>query len=437
MVFFVPLAWSGAPGPHAAQVAEHGARVPVDRPRRAQLPPPPPGSGRATVYGYHPYWEDHPLDIVDFSRLTHLAIFNVDLNTDGTLASTSRWTALAPEVVPVAHEHGVKVHLCLTAFEDAEHDAVLPSASRRATTIAALNELVHEHGADGVNIDFEGLDADLNAEFVTFIQELRASGIGEVYIATPAVDWSGAFDYSELAAAADGLFIMGYGYHWTGGDPGPNDPLHASSTWGTYALDWTVADYLAYDAPPEKVVLGLPLYGQEWPVASNGVPTDATGSGWSVTMVEGEQIAAEEGREYDAASTSAYVRRSGTQLWYPDNDTVRERVAWAVDQGLQGVGFWALGYEGDDPAFWDMIAAETTWEPPEDTGTPSGDDTAPPGDTDPPGRDTGDPRARVLDGGEAGCACAGAARRPGWALLLLGGLALARRAARSPVRRAP
>lgn len=388
------------------------------------------------MYGYHPYWEDDPTQL-DFARLTHLAIFNVDLASDGTLVDTHRWTDVAGAVVPLAHAQGVKVHLCMTSFEDDVHAAVLTSPSRRATTIAELEELVGRYGADGVNIDIEGLDADLNEAFVTFIRELGASTVGEIVIATPAVDWSGAFDYSALAEASDGLFIMGYGYHWTGGDPGPNDPLEASDTWGSYALAWSVEDYLANGAPRDKILLGLPLYGQEWPVASNAVPTDATGRGWSVTMVEAAAVAASEGREWDAASASPFVRRSGTQLWYPEHGSVQARIAWAVDAGLAGVGFWALGYEGDDPAFWDMVEAETTLgdDPGGDTGAPAGGDSGTP---DPGGGGGGGgggdgdavPRAEVV-GAPGGCSA-----RPGGAdpILALAALAAARRATRRRIR---
>ncbi len=33
---------------------------------------------RPVVYGYHAYWTDDPATL-DFDRLTHVAIFNVDL----------------------------------------------------------------------------------------------------------------------------------------------------------------------------------------------------------------------------------------------------------------------------------------------------------------------------------------------------------------------
>ena len=42
----------------------------------------------------------------------------------------------------------------------------------------------------------------------------------EVVVDMPAVDWSDAYDESTLATLSDGLFIMGYDYHYSGGDPG-------------------------------------------------------------------------------------------------------------------------------------------------------------------------------------------------------------------------
>ena len=81
----------------------------------------------------------------------------------------------------------------------------------------------------------------------------------EIVIATPAVDWSDAYDYETLSRYA-GLFIMGYDYHWSGSDPGPVDPLFGGSPWGQFALDWTVNDYLSLGVNPDRIILRLPLY---------------------------------------------------------------------------------------------------------------------------------------------------------------------------------
>ena len=61
---------------------------------------------------------------------------------------------------------------------------------------------------------------------------------------------------------------------------------------------------------------------------------------------------------------------------------MEERIQWAVyDATLQGVGFWALTYEGNDPTFWPMVHDNTTLTPPDDTGvtddTGGADDSGP------------------------------------------------------------
>lgn len=355
------------PGPHAAQLSEWGAR-----PRGPAAPPlaPAPASPGATVYGYYPYWGDDPSSL-PYDRLTHIAIFGVYLESDGSLSSTSTWDSLASEIVPLAHAAGVRVHLCVISFEDDVHAAVLGSSSKRAAAIAAMAELVEEQGADGVNIDFEGLDSDLKEEMVTFIEDL-ADAVEDVYLATPAVDWSGAWDYSELSAAADGLFIMGYDYHWSGGDPGPNSPLYGSDTWGSYALDWTVDDYITYGATPDKIVLGLPLYGRWWP-SDYEVGASATGDGESYTFTSAVSAGESAGRRWDDESRTPYAFFDGGQLWYDDTDSLAERISWAVtDQGLQGVGFWALTYEDNDAEFWDMVSSYTASAGGDDGGGDSG-----------------------------------------------------------------
>lgn len=385
MLALITTLMAAAPSPHAEQMAQFGN---VDAPLLPRLPflPLPPiaaSDTQATVYGYHPYWGDDPTGL-NFEDLTHLAIFAVELNSDGSLASKSRWTNVAGSVVPLAHAHGVKVHLCVISFEDDVHAAFLPSASRRAAAIAELKQLVDDYGADGVNVDIEGLDADLRDDMVSFLQELDAA-VGDVVVATPAIDWSDAFDEAAMSQLSGGMFIMGYGYHWTGGDPGPNDPLYGGDPWSSYSLEKTVQSYLSAGADPTKIIMGLPLYGQEWEMRSPGeVPGESTGDAWSVVMDRAIAIAEDEGRLFDTVTRSPYVIRADSQLWYPDNASVEERIQWAVhDATLQGVGFWALTYEGNDPDFWPMVRDQTALTPAggDDSGPK---DSGPADDSDPP-----------------------------------------------------
>lgn len=366
----VAMAGTPQPLPHEEPLGAHQRHQrqlgvsSIHPPSPPALPPPAADGPDVTVYGYHAYWSGSPLD-VDFTRLTHLAVFNVDLNDDGTLSDTTNWTDHAGELVPLAHSYGVKVHLCMTSFDDDTTNAVLSSASKRAVAIAELKTLVEDYGADGVNVDIEGLDYSQKQNLVTFIEEL-AEAVDEVVIATPAIDWLGAFDYDALAYASDGLFIMGYGYHWSGGDPGPIAPLYGGGIWSDYSLEWTIEDYLTNGTPADKIILGLPLYGREWPTTGSAVPGTAAAEGSAVLMAEAITQAGSSA-SWDTTTHTPYLLESDSQLWYDDTDSIRDRTAYAVDAELQGIGFWALQYEGGDADFWQMISEET------DLGTDNAD----------------------------------------------------------------
>ncbi len=359
-------------GPVQSVHAEHLAHPPPLPPVRAARPTPPediPAPERL-VFGYYAPWAGSLADL-DWARLTHVAVFNVDLNSDGSVSGMSSWDSLGPQAVALAAPHGVKIHLSLTCFDDSVMNAVLPNTSRRASLVATLADAVDRAGADGVSVDCEGVPGALRDHLTALVAELSAE-VDEVSIATPAIDWSGAFDYAALSIYADQIFIMGYDYHWSGGDPGPVAPLQGGGIWSRYSLADTVDTYLSEGADPSRIVLGLPLYGRTWPTTNNNVPGTATANGTSVTMVEGTSLASAHGRRYDTTTDTPYTFIStSSQTWYDDHDSVQAKVHWAIEAGLGGVGFWALNYEGNDPAFWAMITEETTGLTPDEE--PGGD----------------------------------------------------------------
>ncbi len=197
---------------------------------------------------------------------------------------------------------------------------------------------------------------------------------------------------------------MGYGYHSSGSNPGPLSPLHGGDPWSRYSLEWTVEDYIKWGCPPDKIIVGLPLYGREWPTTDNSVPGTATADSSSVTFSKAWTYAESNETFYDTVTDTPYMFRSSTsQLWYDDTDSIGVKIAWAVETELLGVGFWALNYDGGDPDFWQMVSDQTTSDEPVDTGSlDSGTDSASDSDAR-PGRgsswgDEDTPRACGCDG---------------------------------------
>jgi hypothetical protein len=351
----------GIVGEHARQHAEHaGEEARYRAPSRRALPDPTPGPD-VRVYGYQAYWADD-LGAVPWDHLSDLAIFAAEVDSAGNLSSTSRWEGAA-DAVAMAAPYGVRVHLCVINFDTDSLETLLGSETARRNLIDQLGEWQDRTGAHGVNIDFEGLPSSRKQQMVDFTADLQAEA-GEVVLATPAVDWSGAWDYSELSKHAD-LFVMGYGYHWSGSSQaGPVDPLYGGGVWGEKALDWTIDDYLANGADPERVILGLPLYGYVWPVASGDVPADATGDADAIFWAEAQAKAATHGRRYDEGSRTPYWYGAGEQGWYGDADSLRERTKHAVGKGIGGIGFWALHYDDADQKLWDAVREETVFQMP-------------------------------------------------------------------------
>ena len=308
------------------------------------------------VYGYLPYWEYEPAE-APWEELTHIAIFSVGMASDGTLTQESRWTGRAEEAVRLGAEHDVKVHLCVTNFNDAQQYAVLSDPARRAAVIERLAGLVDAYGADGVNVDFEGVGARSRDLLVTFVEELKEE-VDEVFLAAPFVDWSDAWDYGRLTSVSDGLFIMGYEAHGSWGDAGPNVPLFESGRWGFVALDWAINDYRSAGADLSKVIIGLPTYGHAWQVADATVVPPSTSSYDRVLWYRNGDIA-RYGRRFDEASSSTYFSEDGRiQGWIDDAGALLAKLEWVVEEsGAGGVGFWALGYDDNDPLVWDYLGS--------------------------------------------------------------------------------
>jgi len=175
-------------GPHALQAAQFGpAAATAFPPPRTALPPPTPGPDMR-VYGYLAYWAND-LSTVPWDDLTDIAIFSVGANADGSLGATGNWD-IADEAVALAAPYGVRVHLCVTQFDDGTLATLLSSATNRNRLIDELVDWEASTGVHGVNIDFENLPYEVKQEMVDFTRDLDAV-VGDVVLATPSVDWAG------------------------------------------------------------------------------------------------------------------------------------------------------------------------------------------------------------------------------------------------------
>lgn len=326
-----------------------------------------------TVYGFMPNWVYADLSHVQWNLLTHVSYFCVGLNTDGSgdIITGNAWPngTYVQALRNTARANGVKVTFTAQLFDSTAIATLLSNPDNRQNCIdnlllqAKAGSTIY---ADGVCIDFEGVPLAQKTNLVTFMTDLTSafhSAIpgSHVSICTPAVDWSDprTFDYAQLAAVTDGLFIMAYDYHWSSSPgAGPVSPRAGSTRWGTYSVAWTINDYIAQGGSgnKSKFILGLPYYGIEWPTVSETVPSDTTGTGSSRTYSVAKSNSLTYGYEWDTSGEGPYYTRSGPyQCFYDDEKSLGLKWDLVNSNDLGGTGMWALNYDNYDDELWNML----------------------------------------------------------------------------------
>jgi spore germination protein YaaH len=163
----------------------------------------------------------------NFDLLSTVAVFGLHVNWDGHLITTdsgyavwnsSQMTALRS----TARQHGTKVVLTIV-LQDFQSGTPTMCAGlhNRAVTVADTVKEVMNHGVDGVNVDYEGLQVscaigdDPRVDMVDFMKQLRAALPAGSYLsvdtyASSAADPYGFFDIAGINPYTDSFFVMAY-----------------------------------------------------------------------------------------------------------------------------------------------------------------------------------------------------------------------------------
>lgn len=355
-----PAAPAEYPSVHMEAMREFGGNSPCPVETRST------GGNRdlhGTVFGFLPYWVNQAW--LQYDLLSVLAVFSLDMGPGGTITSYHGYPGVFQTAMDQAQGEGVTVVFTVTNFSGSSIHSILTTG--KATAISTIENLVNTTSAEGVCIDFENVQGSDAANLVLFMEELReALPQAHISICTPVVDWSGAFNYSELAETTDALMMMCYAFAGSWSNvAGPNAPL---TGWGyspesSANMAWALCDYVRY-APEvhEKLVVGLPYYGHQWETESQY--THSPGTNCSTLFYTTLAARADTyGRLWDTESlTPWYAFQSGgwNQGWYDDTESLGLKYDIVRMAGFQGVGIWALGYDGDLPELWDLLGETFT-----------------------------------------------------------------------------
>lgn len=260
-----------------------------------------------------------------------------------------------PRLIKWARRHGIKVTPLVAnhPFKPETARPVFETEEAVARNVALLLKTVQDMGADGLNVDIEGVAPADRERYNAFIEALCKAFHEKGLIVTAAIPaktadaptgaWAGFADYAFLGRHLDQVQLMCYDEHWSGGESGPI----ASIPW--------VRKVLAYATsmmPREKVVMGIPFYGYDWP---------ATGSAAEMTASRAQELLKNHRISPswdDTAKTWHFTyqdaKGASRTVFYEDARSQAERLTLAREYGVAGVAIWRLGDE--TPDFWPPLA---------------------------------------------------------------------------------
>jgi spore germination protein YaaH len=312
-----------------------------------------------TVFGYLPYWESSAN--LRYDLLTHIACFSVGANGDGSISNPNGWPWTA--LINTAHANGVKITLVATQFNTSTLLTLVSNATYKSNFFVNIKNQMLAGNADGINIDFEGSGtwiSYVNGFMTDLTAYMHAQVPGcEVTFAGPIVNY-GSWNLPGLAASCDGIFIMGYAFwgSWST-TSGPNSPL----TGGTYNITNSIVGASQYGpvtaSNPEKLILGVPYYGGHWTTTTSAPRAPRVSWVSSTRFYNDEPNSAIYGLQWETLSqTPWYYWNDGTnwhQVWFDNAQSLGLKYQLAQDHNLQGVGMWALNYDGTRPELWNEL----------------------------------------------------------------------------------
>ena len=305
--------------------------------------------------GYAYPYIDRELIIKALPYLTMLTIFTYGFTSEGEL--------IAPddeELIELAYSYGVKPVMLLStltadgSFSNELADILLNSPYLQDILIQKIIENMQAKGYYALDIDFEYVPQKDKENYAAFVEnltnQLNQRGFLTLIALAPktSADQPGllyeAHDYFALGRAANLALTMTYEWGYTYGPPMAVAPINKVNE---------VLSYAVTEIPPQKLLMGIPLYGYDWPIPFEKGVTKAT----SLSPQQALIIAQENGVaiQYGEMSQAPYFRYAGDthEVWFEDARSIYAKLMLLKMYNLTGIGYWNLAR--DFPQNWAVL----------------------------------------------------------------------------------
>lgn len=301
---------------------------------------------RSNGYAY-PFISEWVLDNT-LPYLSELSVFSYGFTENGDLVPPlldDEW------MIGKALTNGVMPILTLTPFglsgnfDNNLISAVVRNHVSRDNLINNLLVVMGDKSYGGLDIDFEFIkaeDRDLFTEFVRVCTERMHNAGYQVSVALApksSAEQRGLLyegkDYRTLGEIADHVLVMTYEWGYTYGAPMAVAPIDKVRE---------VIEYAVTEIPSEKISMGIPNYGYDWPLPYERGVTRAK----TIGNVEAVQLASIYGVEikFDEVAGSPYFNYVSNgithEVWFEDVRSLQQKFDLIKEFELRGAGYWQI-----------------------------------------------------------------------------------------------
>lgn len=303
------------------------------------------GTRDAVVGGYaYPYIRE---DILREALLyiSELMIFSYGFNTLGDLvAPDDEW------LIREALNYGVAPIMVLTPIYEGRFNnylvnQVVENPSVAENLIGQILQTVEEKGYAGVDVDFEYILPEDREGYAAFIRDLtermnaRGYRVSVALAPKTSAEQRGVLyegmDYRLLGEYANWVFLMTYEWGYTYGPPMAVAPIPSVRR---------ILDYAVTEIPPEKISMGIPNYGYDWPLPFVRGTTRAASIGNPEAVALAARNRVEIQFDSEAQAPYFYYVDSGVThvVWFEDMRSISAKFSLVEEYDFRGMGYWNL-----------------------------------------------------------------------------------------------
>lgn len=302
----------------------------------------------AVIRGFaYPFISRYVL-IQTLPSLSELAIFSYGFTETGELVFPLLDDS---ELIQLSYQYDVQPILTLTPFgPDGKFNNTLISVliNNPVAVENLINNLLYvmeTKGYAGLDIDFEFIKAEDKEAFVQFVtlvtNRMNSNGYSVSVDLAPKISatqqgllYEGK-DYRALGEAANSVLVMTYEWGYTYGPPMAVAPINAVRE---------VLNYAVTEISPQKINMGIPNYGYDWPLPYERGITRAR----TIGNVEAIQTAIQYGAEifYDEVAQTPYFNYSDNgvehEVWFEDARSIQAKMELVYEYNLRGISYWQI-----------------------------------------------------------------------------------------------